>query len=316
MTKQTRSSRKAAVVANVNLEAEIAMPTVAVADDAILGDLLEQLEAVEGDASITLPDVSDELIEAADAGDGAVDPTAGVALGADAGDAVVTDENLLEEIVGDAERQAQKQALYAEQEGETADGSAPETQPEAVEGKKKGKKASAPKEPKEPKAPRATLVNTKPGDLLKLKLGAKWSEFLVFSLNDATTLDTLALEAKAQEFIDKMNDKDAIADKVREKALMLFSWMQKGGGADALNEVMRRAFTVLHESGELTSGDKGNLQLNLLAKPYSIGTARSQANQMFMLFPLLGITVKEKGRMVQNPDSALLPVIKSMLGLA
>jgi|GEM_PF-1940366 len=307
MTKKARNAK------NVNLEAELPLNNVTTPDDSILGDLLEQLEAVEGDTTVAAS--GDEVFD-----DGVIDPAEGAALGAADTDSVVTDESLLEEIVGDAERQAQKQALYNEQQPEESDGSAPETSPEAVTGKKKrgGKKAKStePQEPKTPKEPRATSVTHKPGDLLKVKLGAKWSEFLVFSMNDAATLGTVELEKKAEEFIDKMNDREAIADKVREKAIMLFTWMHKGGGADSLNEVMRRAFAVLHQTGELTSGDKGNLQLNLLAKPYSIGTARSQANQMFMLFPLLGITVKEKGKMVANPDSALLPMIKQMLALS
>jgi hypothetical protein len=316
MTKATRS-RKAK---NVNLEAEVTLPvSVPVADGSILDDLLDQLEAVEGDASIediggNAAEVLEEIID-----DGAVQ--AGAAVGAH--DAV--GDLLLDDIVADAERQQAKKELYASQESSAnaPDGSAPETTPESVTGKKKGKgkkKAAAPavstepEAPAAPKTPRATSVTHKPGDLLKLKLGAKANEFLVFSLNDATTLEQADLEMKAQAFVDRMNDREAIADKVREKIIMLFTWMQKGGGADALNEVMRRAFTVLHEQGELTSGDKGNLQLNLLAKPYSVGTARSQANQMFMAFPELGLVVKEKGRMVANADSALLPVINQMLG--
>ncbi|MCY1306063.1 hypothetical protein D9M70_558970 [compost metagenome] len=78
---------------------------------------------------------------------------------------------------------------------------------------------------------------------------------------------------------------------------------------------MRRTFTVLHRDGFLTSGEKGNLQLDLLAKPYSLGTARAQSSQMFALLPLLKIATREKGKMVANPDSALLPQIKARLAL-
>lgn len=318
MTTTARStrSRKAADKA-VKLETELNLPTAAgapVDDSSILDGLLEQLESVEHDGSVQAID-SDVIEEI-----GAVQPDAG---------AVTADDALLEDIVADAERATAKAALYAEQKSATDDSSKPETTPEAVTGKGKkkgkGKKASAasepaaggePEAPKTPKVPRATSVTHKPGDLLKAKLGAKASEFLIFSMNDAATLDQAGLEAKAQAFIDRMNDKDAIADKVREKIQMFFVWMMKGGGAETLNEVMRRALTVLHEQGELTSGDKGNLQLNLLSKPYSLGTARSQANQMFMAFPELGLTVKEKGKMVPNPDSALLPIAKQMLGLS
>ena len=192
----------------------------------------------------------------------------------------------------------------------------------AAKGKKggKGKKKAeagegaeaAAKPAKEKKAPAPTSVTHKPGDLLKHKLGEKAGEYLMFSLADAA-LDPDALAAKQQAFIDRMNDKDAIADKVRDKISMFLVWMVKGG---ELNEVLKRSITLLHKEGQLTSGDKGNLQLNLLEKPYSVGTARSQGNQMFMALPELGLTLKEKGRMVPNPDSALLPMAYNMLGLA
>jgi hypothetical protein len=78
---------------------------------------------------------------------------------------------------------------------------------------------------------------------------------------------------------------------------------------------MLRAFTTLVREGELTSGDKGNLQQDLLAKPYSLGTARSQANQVFMLFPFFKITVKEKGKMIMNPDSVMLAKARAQLAI-
>lgn len=287
----------------VNLETSIDLPVI-VSNDSILNELLAGLETIEGNT--TLESLSnDEIVE-----DGAVQ--AGTSVG---------DESLLEGVIAEVERVAAKTAIYADQESAGADGSAPETTTDAISKKKsKGTKAAKepkaakpPKEPKPPKELRATSVTHKPGDLMKVKLGAKVNEFLVFSLDDAVKLDQAGIEAKADEFILRMNDKDLIADKVREKIIMFFVWMAKGGGD--LNEVIRRAITVLHENGELTSGDKGNLQLNLLSKPYSIGTARSQANQVFMMLPELGICVKEKGRMIPNPNSALLPIVKSMLGL-
>jgi hypothetical protein len=175
--------------------------------------------------------------------------------------------------------------------------------------KKKAERDAA-KAAQPPKEPRPTSVSHKPGDLLVAKLGSKWREFVVF--DDADAADTLVLEKSQDEFVERMNDPKAIADKVREKAIMLFTWLKNGG---ELNEVMRRAFTVLHDQGQLTSGDKGNLQQNLLTKPYSLGTARSQANQMFMLFPELRLTVKHKGGMVPNANSVLLPLIYDRLGL-
>ena len=102
--------------------------------------------------------------------------------------------------------------------------------------------------------------------------------------------------------------------KVQEKAVMLFGYMSNGG---ALNEVMKRAFTVLVRDGFITSGDKGNLHANLLTKPYSLGTARAQAGQMLCLFPMLKIALKDgRGRLVANPDSLILMKVSAELGLS
>lgn len=309
-------------------------------DDAVLAGLLEQLEGDETETAVA-DTLQDEILEAAaEAADELIEQVATEAaetvasVNAEADDPL---DALLEEVADDAARIEAKQELYASQEAAAPaeGGDAPATDPEAVTEKKgrkgKSKKAKknerlkaaagdAPtiepeaaaeeKEPKVPKAPRPTSVTHKPGDLLLAKLGDKAKDYLVFDL------DTLVSEEKFNEFIERMNDRDAIADKVREKIIMLATWMAKGAAPDALNEVLRRTFMVLHKDGMLTSGDKGNLQLNLLAKPYSMGTARSQANQMFMALPELGLTLKEKGKMVPNPDSIMLHAINKQLGLA
>jgi hypothetical protein len=332
-----KATQPAATETIFNMTAQVEVATAEALNDALLGDLLDQL----GDDSVLesleaagldddLSSLTDEIVEAAGdddivAGEATIEAADAldVTIAADAGD--VTDA-LLDEIAEDAEREGAKQALYAEQDGQptVTDATPPESDPTEVadaatgKGKKGGRKknnvAAAGDEtaPKEPKAPRATSVTHAPGDLLVAKLGEKAKDFLMLRLSDAE-LDEEALKARQAEFVNRMNDRDAIADKVREKMQMFMLWLTKGGN---LNEVLKRALTVLHSQGELTSGDKGNLQLNLLSKPYSIGTARSQANQMFMAFPELGLTIKEKGRMVANPDSALLPMAYTMLGLA
>ena len=174
---------------------------------------------------------------------------------------------------------------------------------------KKVKAAKEPKAPKEPTAPRVTSITHQPGDRLVALLGDK--SFIHFSLSD----DAATNATRVDSFVTAMNTRDAIADKVKDKAIMLFTWLKSDKSASDLNEVMKRAFEVLKKDGELTSGKNGNLQSNLLGKPYSPGTAASQANQMFMLFPLLGITQREKGKMVANPDSAVLAVVNARLGL-
>lgn len=217
----------------------------------------------------------------------------------------------LEAAVAEVEKAEAVQELYAEHDGEEVVAAAdkPSTDPEAATAKvKKAKKA---KEPKEPKAPRVTSITHKPGDRLLALLGGN-KGLLTFSKDD----DTIAAEARADKFITDMNDRDAIADKVKDKAIMLLTWIASGKDVGALNEVLLRTFKVLFEQGELTSGKNGNLQTNLLSKPYSPGTAASQANQMFMLLPILGVTMREKGKMVANPDSIIAEAMKVKLGYA
>ncbi|MFT4064323.1 hypothetical protein [Paraburkholderia sp.] len=169
--------------------------------------------------------------------------------------------------------------------------------------------AAAPKGKGKPKAaPTERHIVLTKSQKVATKLGDKAGEFLILELADAA-LDEAELKAK-QELV--LAEIDGLAKKVAEKATQLFGWLKNGG---SLNEVMKRTFEVLARDGELTSGEKGNLQQNLLAKPYSKGTAASQANQMFMLLPMLRVTKREKGRMIANPDSTILAKAKAELGL-
>lgn len=247
--------------------------------------------------------------------------------------ALAADDALLDEIFEEVKFAEATQDLYADQSGATVASESiedvpattaedllsdkPAAAPKAEKKTKEGEETKPDVEaaeteagPKAPKEPRATRVTHKPGDLLLVKLGEKADDFLTFDVNDVEDPEKMA--AKRDVFIAKMNDKDAIAVKVKEKIVQLFAWLTKGG---ELNEVMKRTFVLLHKDGELTSGDKGNLHASLLSKPYSQGTARSQGCQMFLVLPELELTKREKGKMIANPDSALLPVINQMLGL-
>lgn len=226
-------------------------------------------------------------------------------------DAVVEDDTL-EAAVADIHKAEAVRAVYAEQDDEveeTAEADKPATEALPDEKTVKAKKAKQPKEPKEPKEPRITSTSHKPGERLMALLGGD-KTWLGFNKSD----DTTASERRAEQFLADMDDRDAIADKVKDKAIMLLTWIASGKDTSALNEVLLRTFQTLFKDGELTSGNKGNLQTNLLSKPYSPGTAASQANQMFMLLPILGITQREKGRMVANPESAIVEVMKLKLG--
>ncbi len=232
------------------------------------------------------------------------------------GEVIDASETELHAAVAEIESATALTEHYEKQDGEHVEvaTSANDKPAEASgKGKKGGKKAA---KEKEPKAPRATSVTHKPGDLLMAKLGDKASEYLVFTMQDAE-LEPDALKMQQDAFIARMNIVDAkddsyIAMKVKDKVIHLIEWMKKGG---ELNEVIERAFRVMVRDGKLTSGVKGNLQVDLLSKPYSPGTAASQSNKMFQLFPLLGITVKSKGEMVPNPDSLILAKVTAELGI-
>lgn len=218
----------------------------------------------------------------------------------------------LEAAVADIERAEAIEAVYEEQDREAQAEALFESAADKPSTETVATKPAKTKKEKAPKTTRVTSITHQPGDRLVAQLGADYKDFLVFYKSD----DTVAAETRVESFVTAMNDRDAIADKVKDKAVMLLTWLKAGKDVSELNEVLRRAFTVLFRDGELTSGKAGNLQVDLLSKPYSPGTSASQANQMFMLFPILGITQREKGRMVVNPDSTIVEAMRIKLGVA
>lgn len=169
--------------------------------------------------------------------------------------------------------------------------------------------SEAPVEPVKP-APQPRMTFAKKSEKIAHKLGDKARDYLVLDIKDADLTDE-QLAAQQAEILARV---DELAVKVGEKAVMLFGFLRNGG---KLNEIMRRTFTVLLRDGHLTSGAKGNLVTNFEQKPYSMGTALSQANQMFSLFPMLKICTGKAvgGRMEMNPDSTILQKMKEELGL-
>ncbi|TSP14042.1 hypothetical protein [Cupriavidus campinensis] len=231
-------------------------------------------------------------------------------------DTDTVDEAALEAAVKGAEKQEALQALYAEQEPSVpvSDADAPATtEVTPADAKTKSKR--------QPAANPLRSTSAKKSEKLVARLGEQVSEYLVLEMSEAT-LPPEELKARQEALmamldmsptnLARQDGQAAVQKKVADKALMLFGWIKNGG---ELNEIMRRTFTVLNRDGHITSGEKGNLLIDLLAKPYSLGTARAQSSQMFALLPLLKIANREKGRMVANPDSALLPQIKARLAL-
>ncbi|HCJ8610405.1 TPA: hypothetical protein NV728_002069 [Escherichia coli] len=154
-------------------------------------------------------------------------------------------------------------------------------------------------------------VSAKTSEKIMFRLGSKAGDFLILETKDAE-LDEAALKARQEEMLKNFDGTSQI--KVREKMVQLFGYLSDSNAK--LNEVMRRAFTVLLKDGNLISGEKGNLHVDLLAKPYSVGTARAQSGQIFSLFPQLKIVNKtDRGVYVANPDSVILQMMKQRLGL-
>lgn len=154
-------------------------------------------------------------------------------------------------------------------------------------------------------------VSAKTSEKIMFRLGGKAGDFLILETKDAE-LDEAALKARQAELLKEFDGTSQI--KVREKMVQLFGYLS--GTNTKLNEVMRRAFTVLLKDGNLISGEKGNLHVDLLAKPYSVGTARAQSGQIFSLFPQLKIVNKtDRGVYQANPDSVILQAMKQRLGL-
>ena len=233
------------------------------------------------------------------------------------------DEAAIEAAVGELEQTEALHEHYAASEttGDIGAGSSDTPKTEATDkpkGKGKGKKAAEPKPPKEPAAPRITYVGHKASEVLNARLGGKVGEMLILEAEDIT-LEPSALEAKQAELLALLNKRpgtgegDSTQKKVAEKVVMLFSWLKNGGG---LNKVMDITLRTLIRDGEIISGEKGNLHKELLAKPYSKGTANAQSGQMMAMLPMLKIATKaDKGKLVLNPNSLVLQAARAQLGM-
>lgn len=222
------------------------------------------------------------------------------------------DEATLLEAALDAEGPA---GLPAEPEAPAS--AAPETAAAPEAPKKADKKTSA---PKKPSTARTTYVNAKASEVLKSRLNGDVAGTIVLEFGDAD-LTPEQLAAKQSELLDLLNvrphqSKDGSTQKkVAEKVVMLFAYLKNGGG---LNEVLRRTFTVLAKDGYVQMGKTGNLTADLLAKPYSPGTANAQGGQMMQMLPLLRIALPDtanKGRLVVNPESVIFSRMVELLGL-
>ena len=198
-----------------------------------------------------------------------------------------------------------KPEVKADGEGEQSDAAAADVDAMISNGMQsvEAQDKKADKKPAEPPKRRVTYVGNRRSTVLADRAGDQLAKLMILEHADAELSDD-DLKVKRDEFMRHLDTQ--VAKKVAEKCVMLMKDL--AAGKVVKNEVMATAFRLLKTDGKLTSGDQGNLQQALIKK-YSLGTARSQANQMFTLFPLLKITSKEKGLMVPNLKSTILELV-------
>ncbi|MFU9046315.1 hypothetical protein ACNAUY_07970 [Acinetobacter tibetensis] len=206
-----------------------------------------------------------------------------------------SNEDILNDLFDEAELDASSLTLAVEE--------AP-----AVEEPKVEEKPAKQKKEKAPTTYRTTYQNSKRSAVLLDRLGGDTNE-IVLEFSDVE-LPEQELKEKQQKFLRLLNAQptlttngETVQKKVAEKVVILFTMFKQNG---RWNEVMYRTFKLLLTDGYISGGRDSNLVKDLLAKPYSIGTARAQAGQMMQMLPLLKIAKEEGGRLVPNEESTIL----------
>lgn len=178
----------------------------------------------------------------------------------------------------------------------TGDASAPDSAAPA---------AATEKKPATPRVPRKHYTDR--AERLKDQLGAGLEAVSMLTPQDATMAKDDAIE-RTLAIIKGMNKKE------QNRASNLVEFIT--GKRASLNTVLDRLLKLLHKDGFLTTGDKGNVMENLLAKPYAPNSARAMgANTVAVFADLMLIKADGRGRYVPNPESVLLALCNQKLGL-
>jgi len=143
---------------------------------------------------------------------------------------------------------------------------------------------------------------------LKDKLGSELAGFSVLTLADAG-VDEAGLDAVMESTMVIIRSMSGKAQNWAAKLIENLS-----GRKSSMSEVTARIFKLMERDGFITTGNTGNMYLDLLAKPYSPGAARAMgSNNLAMMLALKIIDADGKGRFVPNHDSLLLMKARSML---
>lgn len=140
----------------------------------------------------------------------------------------------------------------------------------------------------------------------KIAPGSAPSAVLAAHITDEALLHTACVLSKgdtadAAQAKTVMGVIDKLAKKVAEKAVNL---IRHRSNPSSIQVYTRIGMDMLLRDGVITS--KGLVD-KLQATKYTIGTARSQANQIMLLFPALQVaTATEKGTIALNKDSVIV----------
>jgi hypothetical protein len=211
-------------------------------------------------------------------------------------------EELLASAIEAVETEEEMEQVYAEQVVEVVE------KPTVVAGSLEDEMKEAEEE--------AAPVEAAPKKERPKKVGTRYDRIVLNAGADFIDLTTLtpdwAGKAEAEHKEDFAKIIEDMAEYVGDKAVNLMSFLRTGSG---LNEVTRRGFEVFLRDEQLVGGDRGNIVTNLLSKPYSLGTARSQSNQLLQLFTDLEIGKRTaRGVVVANPESIILERVKKLMG--
>lgn len=194
----------------------------------------------------------------------------------------------LEEIEAAATVEATKSAAYAEQPGEET-----EVTTAAASGKSAAPRAARP----------SRAAGASPFDVVKA------------AVNDDEALQRVAMLVTADEPSAELVDDLAktinnLAKKVGDKASNLLRHKSQPA---KLQKYTRLGMDLLIDKGSVTSAD---LTKHLQSSGYTIGTARSQANQLMSLLPALKIADKSGRTIAIRPDSVIAQQYKAALTAA
>lgn len=302
--RSSRKGKKSAAVDAVILSETVAInleaAPVGAEIDPELSSLMAALDAMPGEAASTLLDdeVAAETVAGVIAGSALIEPAIEELTGA------LAQVEAVEEMVADATVDAADGSV-SEGAGEGSDAQPGEG--EAVGGAEGADLTLA---PAKEKVPRKHYTNK--ADRIADRLGDKLVEYTVLTTADAVAaVDDEALQVKMAETMGVIR---GMNKKCQNRASLFIEFV--AGKKASLNEVIKRALTILAAEGKITTGKEGNLLANLLARPYSEAAARAMGgNTISMLEDLRVLTKDSKGTYLANPDSLLLAKANALLGL-